>query len=277
MSLDLIPPHLSDDEFMRVLTTYVFAADLAEGRHVLDAGCGTGHGTMLMAERGARSVLATDIDAASVEVARRLSARHRHVRCAIMDAQQLSVRDRRFDLVACFEVIEHVARPARLLAELRRAAVPGALTILSTPNRRVRLGRWERPFNPDHLREYHVGELRDLLRTSYPHVRILGIYGRGRLHDRYLAEWRPTLRRRIRTIARDALPRRTRDLIRRLLAARRARALAATGRHVAAPTPATWPFHVSDVSDDCLNFLAICGDDAAGVAEATDLLARSSS
>ena len=39
-----------------------------------------------------------------------------------------------FDAVLCFETVEHVAQPERLVAELGRVTKPGGTLILTTPN-----------------------------------------------------------------------------------------------------------------------------------------------
>ncbi len=258
-----VPGHLADIEFMRVLTTYVSSAELAASRRVLDAGCGTGHGSWLMRERGARSVLAVDLDPANVAGVRGLSREDRGIHAALMDAQALGLAAGTFDLIVCFEVIEHVPDPARLLSELRRVAAAGSLTLLSTPNRLVRLAPGERPFNPEHLREYDLTGFRAALERTYARVEVLGIVGRGAFQERYLREWRPTFALRARRAVRDALPIAVQRAARVLMARLRERARSAAPREIAAPAPGTWPFYVDDASERCLNLFALCADDTA--------------
>src|SRR5688572_26991292 len=52
------------------LARYAWAAQLTKGRRVLDAGCGLGYGSALLAGAGAGSVTGMDIAPAVVEVAR---------------------------------------------------------------------------------------------------------------------------------------------------------------------------------------------------------------
>lgn len=52
---------------------------------------------------------------------------------AVADLEGVPLRDASFDLVLCTETLEHVARPARVLAELARVLRPGGALALSVP------------------------------------------------------------------------------------------------------------------------------------------------
>jgi len=49
------------------------------------------------------------------------------------DLERMPFRDGAFDVVLCTETLEHVARPARVLSELRRVLRPGGMLALSVP------------------------------------------------------------------------------------------------------------------------------------------------
>ncbi|MGQ0501824.1 MAG: class I SAM-dependent methyltransferase [Panacagrimonas sp.] len=51
------------------------------------------------------------------------------------DIQRLPVRDGSFDLVVCFNVIEHLPDPAAALNEMRRVLAPGGVLLLGCPDR----------------------------------------------------------------------------------------------------------------------------------------------
>jgi 2-polyprenyl-6-hydroxyphenyl methylase / 3-demethylubiquinone-9 3-methyltransferase len=102
-------------------------------KRVLDIGCGAGLLAEPLARMGATVV---GIDAASENIA----AAKAHAaqsglsidyRCGGIDA----IGDAKFDLITSLEVIEHVTDPAAFIAGLANALAPGALLILSTPNR----------------------------------------------------------------------------------------------------------------------------------------------
>jgi SAM-dependent methyltransferase len=145
---------------------YWWAAELARDRTVLDAGCGLGYGTRILADAGARRVVGVDSAAAVLEASP--AAGHPAIELEVGDVMNLAFPPHSFDLVVCFEVLEHVAAPERLLDELARVLATGGLLALSTPNR----DRYV-PGNPHHLRELDPDELEALLRERFEHVRLL--------------------------------------------------------------------------------------------------------
>jgi SAM-dependent methyltransferase len=142
---------------------YWAAAALAAGRRVLDAGCGTGYGTEILVEAGAASVDAIDIsDEALAATRERVGDR---VEAQRADLHELPFADGHFDLVVCFEVIEHVGEQGEALAELRRVLAPGGILIISSPNRLVYA-----PGNPHHVHEFTPDELESALREHFAEV-----------------------------------------------------------------------------------------------------------
>jgi SAM-dependent methyltransferase len=145
---------------------YWSAAALAGGRRVLDAGCGLGYGSALLADRGAESVDAVDLSESAVEAARaRFGDR---ARFAVGDVTSLPFEDDSFDLVVCFEVIEHIDEQEAALDELLRVMAPGGLLLVSSPNRDAYV-----PGNPHHVHEYTPAELEATLRRRWAHVALM--------------------------------------------------------------------------------------------------------
>ncbi len=101
----------------------------AAGMRVLDVGCGRG-GVIELLWREAGLPVGVDPDLASLREHR---AEIRRV-CGLGEA--LPVADGQFDLVLALWVLEHVARPERLLAEVHRALRPGGRFLFLTPNAR---------------------------------------------------------------------------------------------------------------------------------------------
>ncbi len=142
---------------------YAWAAQLAEDRVVLDAGCGVGWGTRRLAQAGARRAVGLDLDAPSIDSAReRGGGEAEFVRG---DLLKLPFDDASFDLVVCFEAIEHVERPEDVLDGLRRVLRPDGILVVSSPNRGVYPAG-----NPFHLRELSSGELETNLRSRFANV-----------------------------------------------------------------------------------------------------------
>lgn len=153
---------------------YAFARALAPGRRVLDAACGEGYGSALLAAAGARDVLGVDIGAEAVAHAR---ARYGHVprlRFEQGDATALeALPDAGFELIVSFETLEHVAAQERLLDGFVRLLAPGGVLLLSTPDRREYSER-SGECNPYHLRELYREEFEALLAARFPARRLYG-------------------------------------------------------------------------------------------------------
>jgi len=147
---------------------YCVVAPLARGKRVLDAACGEGYGTFLLAE-GARHIIGVDIAAEAVAHA---EARYRapNLRYVRGSCTALPLADDAVDLVASFETIEHLAEQTAMLAEFRRVLAPGGVLVISSPNKPVYSG--EEPFeNEFHVKELTRDELQALLAPEFPHQR----------------------------------------------------------------------------------------------------------
>ena len=141
---------------------YRLAAALAEGRRVLDAGCGVGWGSVLLHVGGAARVTGVDNSAEAVADAARRAPQLHFVRA---DLEHLPFPDAHFDLVTCFEAIEHVSHPHRALDELRRVLVPTGLLLVSSPNPGV-----YRAGNPFHVHEFEPAELQAEVGRRFAHT-----------------------------------------------------------------------------------------------------------
>jgi ubiquinone/menaquinone biosynthesis C-methylase UbiE len=158
------------------LARYRWASGFAKDRRVLDAACGTGYGSRLMAGAGALRVTSIDVSPQAALAARR-SGDLRFLNFVRADATRLPLPDGAVDLYACFETIEHVEDDEALLLEARRVLAPEGRLLCSTPNRDLLspgLTIEDRPANPYHLREYAIAEFRALLARFFPRVELFG-------------------------------------------------------------------------------------------------------
>ncbi|HEX4433734.1 MAG TPA: class I SAM-dependent methyltransferase [Acidimicrobiales bacterium] len=144
---------------------YALAAELCKGRKVLDAGCGVGWGTELLLGAGADSASGVDLSPDAIENAR---ARVPGADFREGNLAQLPFEDDVFDLVVCFEAIEHVEQQEKVFDELVRVLAPGGILMVSSPNPRVYPAG-----NPFHIHELVPEELVEAARSRLQHVTLL--------------------------------------------------------------------------------------------------------
>ena len=152
------------------LPRYLYARSHAVGSTVLDFGCGTGYGAALLASV-ARSVTAIDIDAATIEWARSTHAQQ-NLKFAVDARLGRDLPEGAFDLVTCFEVIEHISAELQdtLVASIARVCAAKGITLVSTPNPAVSRLYGENPF---HKRELERAEFAELMQKHFRYVVIL--------------------------------------------------------------------------------------------------------
>jgi SAM-dependent methyltransferase len=148
------------------LARYRWAGALVEGKRVLDAGCGTGYGSELLAREGAGEVVGVDVDADVIDAASRSDSHD--ATFAVADLRELPADLGEFDVVVCFEVLEHIGEPEVALDSLASVLRPGGLLVVSSPNRDV-----YPPGNPFHEHEFTPEELAEALSARFAHVRLV--------------------------------------------------------------------------------------------------------
>ncbi len=155
------------------LHRYYLAAELSPGGEVLDVGSGEGYGSAILA-RSAKTVIGVDVDPASIEHSR-LNHSQENLRFVQASALELEGHfpDRSFDLVVCFELIEHVDEQQQLVATMARLLREGGLLLVSTPDRGP-YNESRAEANPYHVRELDREELEALLGEHFPNVSLLG-------------------------------------------------------------------------------------------------------
>lgn len=151
---------------------YVFARTLVRGKRVLDAACGEGYGSALLAEV-ASSVVGVDISDDAITHAKARYATLSNVRFERGDCTALAVPDASFDVVVSFETLEHLTAQETLIAGFARALTDDGILIISSPDKKTYSD--DRGFaNEFHVRELYRAELINLLRPQFPFVRLYG-------------------------------------------------------------------------------------------------------
>lgn len=155
---------------------YAMAKDLASGKAILDFGCGTGYGSAMLA-RTAKSVTGLDIDEAAIAWA---SETHRGSGLQYIRKDDLgaSLPERSFDMITCFEMIEHVdhATQKAVVASFARLLREDGVMLISTPNPETTKLYGE---NPYHIREMNEAQLRELLSPHFASIQIFRQYVRS--------------------------------------------------------------------------------------------------
>jgi len=181
-------------DMSRHLVAYRFAQKRVAGRMVLDAGCGDGYGTHLLAET-ALGALGVDRSADTIALARRRYARE-NLRYEACDLASLDCLGARFDVVCNFQVLEHLVDPLPFLLQVRAVLREGGTFILTTPNRAMAV--IEIPY---HVHEYVADELQTLLASIFAQVEVKGVVG----DERAMSYERTRIRSAQRILALDPL------------------------------------------------------------------------
>jgi 2-polyprenyl-3-methyl-5-hydroxy-6-metoxy-1,4-benzoquinol methylase len=147
------------------LARYWWACRLAAGKRVLDAGCGTGYGANMLAAARAAEVVGVDIAEAVIEAA--AANAPPNVTFRVADVHDLPFDDAAFDLITCFEVIEHVEGRDQVISELGRLLGPSGVLVMSSPNRDAYV-----PGNPHHVYEYIPEEFEQALRATFEYFEL---------------------------------------------------------------------------------------------------------
>jgi SAM-dependent methyltransferase len=165
----VIPGQVDADLLNEHVARYAFAARLARGKRVLDAGCGAGYGAAELAQ-SALSVVGSDIAAEAVAFARE-HYRLPHLAFEQASCTALPHSDAAFDLVVAFEVIEHLNAWRDFLVEARRVLAPTGQFVVSTPNKLYyAASRRGAGANPFHTHEFEFDEFRGELSAIFPHI-----------------------------------------------------------------------------------------------------------
>lgn len=152
------------------------------GKRILDAACGVGYGSHLIASSGAASVLGIDVADEAVRYAQ-LHYRENGLSYRKHDCMQLKGLGQTFDLVVSFETIEHLPEPEGFMREVAGVLADGGTFICSTPNKTRLSGAGN--INPFHPSELYLQEFLDYFK-KYFHVQAVYHQSESVNHFRYL-------------------------------------------------------------------------------------------
>jgi 2-polyprenyl-3-methyl-5-hydroxy-6-metoxy-1,4-benzoquinol methylase len=148
------------------LLRYLFAAQFAAGKTVLDFGSGEGYGASIISSHGASSVTGMDISPVAVDHAR-AKYQGENLSYVCGDCLEAPFQGTGFDLITSFEVMEHLNDHRCYLREVCRLLKDDGLFIVSTPNIATSVGA-----NPFHLKELTFSEFKTLLSDCFKNMAI---------------------------------------------------------------------------------------------------------
>jgi ubiquinone/menaquinone biosynthesis C-methylase UbiE len=162
-------------QWFRHLYAYKYASTLVHGKIVLDVRCGTGYGANELSAT-AQTVIGIDIWREGIIYCHsRYGDRASFIRASALN---LPFRGNLFDLVTSFQVIEHIdAKMVNLyLEEIKRVLKNDGIFIVTTPNRKLRLLPFQKPWNPEHKKEYDAKEFDRTLKMVFKNSKVFGLF-----------------------------------------------------------------------------------------------------
>lgn len=173
--------------------------DSLKGLDILDVGCGGGLISMPLSQKGA-NVTAIDASSRNIESAKN-QATKQNVK---IDYRNTTIEElcrdlKKYDVVICLEVIEHVANIEDFVANLASIIKPGGMLIISTINRNVKsyllailmaeyILNWVPKHTHDHTKFLKPSELNSFLSKNNMILKEL----KGLNYDLFSKKWRLT-------------------------------------------------------------------------------------
>lgn len=142
------------------LHRYTFTMALVHGKAVLDIACGEGYGSYFLAQNAAH-VIGIDIDASTITNAKR-KYKKSNLEFKTGSVLQIPEPNNTFDVVVCFETLEHIVDQDKMVNEVKRVLKTGGVFIVSTPDKRYYTDEAGN-MNPFHLKELYADDFKSLI------------------------------------------------------------------------------------------------------------------
>lgn len=140
--------------------------------NVLDIGCGTGHGSNLLA-RHFKNIYGIDISSDAIEYAKKNWQRE-NITFIVGSGTKIQFDDNTFDITVAFEVFEHIKDWKKFLSELKRVTKRNGKIYISTPNKDIYSPGTKKPINPHHFFEMTEKQFRKALDLYFRIDQLLG-------------------------------------------------------------------------------------------------------
>jgi glycosyltransferase involved in cell wall biosynthesis/SAM-dependent methyltransferase len=154
------------------LHRYAFASQYVNNKKVLDLASGEGFGTSILS-KNAKCVVGIDIDHDAVLHA---SKTYKQENITFIEGSILNIpiKGRKiFDVIVCFEAIEHITEHDILFMEITRLLKNNGVLIISTPNKKTYSDDVGYK-NPYHRKELYYSEFYELLKKNFVFIYLSG-------------------------------------------------------------------------------------------------------
>lgn len=169
------PKRIEDDHIER----YRFASQFVKGKIILDIACGVGYGSKVLAQAGSLRVDAVDISKDLIAYGTH-NYKMENIRFIVGDIR-LYKTDVLYNIIVCFETIEHIEDYNKALSNLYSLLSKGGLLVISSPNRLITSPEAKtiksKPDNKFHVCEFTIEELKSILEDHGFEIYDSDIYG----------------------------------------------------------------------------------------------------
>ena len=188
----------NDEIKLAHIARYEFAQKYVKDKIVIDVACGSGYGSRILKEGGAKNVVGIDNSPDAIEYAQE-KCRGMDIKFHLDDAVNLT-RYGKADIIVSFETIEHLKEPECFLQEVLGTMYHDGTFIVSTPCREGgKLGAT--PQNKFHYQEWSLLEFERLLKSYFSNVEFFG------QHFHFAKSWLPFSRTALSIMSRLVYPR----------------------------------------------------------------------
>jgi ubiquinone/menaquinone biosynthesis C-methylase UbiE len=162
--MERIDTHIFNENTLEHLHRYAFVRSLVKGKIVLDIASGEGYGAHLIAKT-AKRVYGVDIDP---DVVRNSNFKYKADNLSFNegDIKSIPFEENTFDIIVCFETIEHIDYHELAIRELKRVLKTNGVLIISTPEKKRYSD--DRNFkNTYHVKEFYEKEFKSFIKSHF--------------------------------------------------------------------------------------------------------------
>lgn len=150
---------------------YKSIISIIKDKKVLDAACGEGYGSNILAQY-ATSVVGIDVSNEAVQYAQEHYEKE-NLKYICASIENIPLKDHSVDVVVSFETIEHVNAQVqeKFLQEIKRVLKPDGILIMSSPDKRTYSDL--RNYNNEyHIHEMYKNEFEELLKSYFKYIKL---------------------------------------------------------------------------------------------------------